>query len=140
MILVCISKPGINLYQTLSKSDTSRYILRFYHPKNLDYGISIEVSTISNALSLISEMHWYVVKYMKEVLIEDKEYNVFLTKKLAYATYDSRSVTLSKDWGCQYNICITNINDILYIPDNSIPIPADVVQTYRVWGLEEEHP
>ena len=33
MLLICIGKPGVDLYRTLSDSETSRHILRFYHPK-----------------------------------------------------------------------------------------------------------
>ncbi|HJK11731.1 MAG TPA: DUF5804 family protein, partial [Methanocorpusculum sp.] len=73
MLLICIGKPGVALYRTLSDSETSCHILRFYHPKERNAGISVEVSTVSSGLALLSELRWYIMRYMQEVLIEDTE-------------------------------------------------------------------
>ena len=126
MLLICIGKPGVDLYRTLSDSETSRHILRFYHPKERNAGISVEVSTVSSGLALLSELRWYIMRYMQETLIEDTEHGVFLTQKLAHAAYDSRSVTLSPAWEIR-------------LPEG-VPEPDNTEDTYAVWGLPEEHP
>lgn len=139
MLLICIGKPGVDLYRTLSDSETSRHILRFYHPKELEAGISVEVSTVSSGLSLLSELRWYIMRYMQEVIIEDTEHGVYLTQSLAREAYDSRSITLSTAWETRFRICVTETGDILRLPEG-IPEPDGVVTAYAVWGLPDEHP
>ncbi|HJK65775.1 MAG TPA: DUF5804 family protein [Methanocorpusculum sp.] len=139
MLLICIGKPGVDLYRTLSDSETSRHILRFYHPKERNAGISVEVSTVSSGLALLSELRWYIMRYMQEVLIEDTEHGVFLTQKLAHAAYDSRAVTLSPAWETRYRICVTDTGEVLRLPEG-VPEPDNTEDTYPVWGLPEEHP
>ncbi|MDR0980414.1 MAG: DUF5804 family protein [Methanocalculaceae archaeon] len=139
MLLICIGKPGVDLYRTLSDSETSRHILRFYHPKELEAGISVEVSTVSSGLALLSELRWYIMRYMREVLIEDTEHGVYLTQNLAREAYDSRSITLSPEWKTRFRICVTEEGDVLRLPEG-IPEPDGVADAYAVWGLPEEHP
>ncbi|MDR0438684.1 MAG: DUF5804 family protein [Methanocalculaceae archaeon] len=139
MLLICIGKPGVDLYRTLSDSETSRHILHFYHPIELECGISVDVSTISSGLALMSELRWYITRYMQEVLIEDAEHSVYLTKNLAQEAYDSRSVMLSPEWKTSFRICVTKEKDILRLPED-IPEPEGIIKTYVVWGLPNEHP
>ena len=139
MLLICIGKPGVDLYRTLSDSETSRHILRFYHPKERNAGISVEVSTVSSGLALLSELRWYIMRYMQEVLIEDTEHGVFLTQKLAHAAYDSRAVTLSSAWETHYRICVTDTGRAPRLPEG-VPEPDNPEDPYAVWGLPEEHP
>jgi hypothetical protein len=139
MLLICIGKPGVDLYQTLSDSETSRHILHFYHPKKLEEGISVDVSTISNGLALMSELRWYIARYMQEVLIEDTEHSVYLTQTLAHEAYDSRSVMLSPEWKTRFRIYVMEEGGILRLPEN-IPEPERAINAYVVWGLPKEHP
>jgi hypothetical protein len=139
MQLICIGKPGVDLYRILSDSKTSRHILRFYHPKQVRAGISVEVSTVSNGLALVSELRWYTMRYMQEVLIEDAEHGVYLTKNLARETYDSRSITLSHEWETRFCISVTADGEILRLPED-VPERGGIIDTYMVWGLPDEHP
>lgn len=137
--MICIGKPGVDLYRTLSDSETSRHILRFYHPKELDAGISLEVSTVSSGLALLSELRWYVMRYMREVLIENMDNGVYLTQRLAREAYDARSVTLTPAWEAHFRVCVTDDGRMIRLPEG-VPEPEGVTGRYAVWGLPEEHP
>ena len=63
-----LQRNGINLYQTLHASETSRNILRFYHPKEMVGGVTIPIDSLVSGLSLAGEMRWYIRRYMQDVL------------------------------------------------------------------------
>ena len=132
MLLICIGKPGVDLYRTLSDSETSRHILRFYHPKELEAGISVEVSTVSSGLALLSELRWYIMRYMQDVLIEDTEHGVYLTQNLAREAYDSRSITLSPARATRFSICVTHDVEALCLLEG-FPEPDGAAIAYAVW-------
>ena len=139
MRLVCLQKSGVDLYRTLSESETSRNILRFYHPREEPFGISLDVSTVSSALSLTGELRWYIMRYIREVLIEDEEHGVFLTQALAREVYDLRSVNLVDGWDVQFRVCVTEDGGILRVPEG-VPEPDRLLTSFNVWGLAGEHP
>ena len=68
MQVLLIQKEGIDLYSTLLASETSRDVLRFYQPKKTDWGVCIEASTLGSALSVISELKWYIQRYIAQPL------------------------------------------------------------------------
>jgi hypothetical protein len=70
MDLVLVQKAGVDLYTTLSSSETSRRLLRFYPPKKRNYGVSITCSTLGSALSLATELNWYIRRYTHTVFLE----------------------------------------------------------------------
>ena len=70
MNLVLVQKAGVDLYATLSSSETSRRLLRFYPPKKRNYGVSITCSTLGSALSLANELNWYIRRYTHTVFLE----------------------------------------------------------------------
>ena len=70
MDLVLVQKAGVDLYATLSSSETSRRLLRFYPPKKRNYGVSITCSTLGSALSLATELNWYIRRYTYTVFLE----------------------------------------------------------------------
>ncbi|TAJ43819.1 DUF5804 family protein [Methanofollis fontis] len=70
MELLLIGKDGTDLYHTLFSSETSREILRFYRPKRRGFGISVTVISLGAALSLASELRWYIRRYVRLALIE----------------------------------------------------------------------
>ncbi|MDO9523771.1 MAG: DUF5804 family protein [Methanocorpusculum sp.] len=139
MHLVCIGKPGVDLYRTLSDSETSRHILRFYHPKETPWGVTFEVATISSGLAMASELRWYIMRYMKEVLFEDTEHDVYLTRDLAREVYETRSAALIEGWNISFRVVILENGTSARVPDG-VPDPLGVVQTFHVWGLAQEHP
>lgn len=70
MRLILIPRDGIDLYTTFFASETSREILRFYHPGKEPYGVSVGVVSLGAALSLASELRWYLRRYVALALFE----------------------------------------------------------------------
>ena len=60
MNILLVQREGIDLYHTFFASETSRLALRFYHPKKKPCGVLVTLSTLGSALSLVSEMRWYI--------------------------------------------------------------------------------
>jgi len=132
MYLICIAKPGINLEQTLRESETSRHVLRFYHPKDMKWGVRIGVATVSSALSLLSELRWYIMRYMACVLIEEPEHNVFLTQSLAKAVYEDRTISLSDYWEYSYRLAILEDGSITKVSMGE-DTPFGTLMSFVVW-------
>jgi hypothetical protein len=97
MNILLIQREGVDLHHTLFASETSRMVLRFYHPKKKSCGISITVSTLGSALSLVSEMRWYIRRYVHDVLFEVSK-GVFCTHLLAQDVYYERTSVLGPAW------------------------------------------
>ncbi len=97
MNILLIQKEGIDLHTTLFSSETSRMILRFYHPKRKPCGVYLTVSTLGSALSLVAELRWYIRRYMKEVLFEVSS-GIYCTHPLAQDVYYERTAVLVPAW------------------------------------------
>ena len=97
MNILLIQRDGVDLHHTLFASETSRLALRFYLPKKKSCGVYITVSTLGSALSLVSELRWYIRRYVREVLFEVSP-NVFCTRLLAQDVYYERSSVLEPAW------------------------------------------
>lgn len=139
MHIICIAKKNLDLYQILSDSETSKQILRFYHPRKTNFGVTLEVSTVSNALSLLNEIRWYSMRYMAEVLIEDTEHGVYLTRELAREAYETRSVVLTPDRDLEFFVCYLDDGTCIRVPEG-VDKPMNTVKTFIVWGLISQHP
>lgn len=99
MNVLLIQRHGVDLHHTLFASETSRQVLRFYHPKKIPCGVYITVSTLGSALSLVSELRWYIRRYVRETLFEvEKGKNIFCTQDLAKDVYYERTATLQSPW------------------------------------------
>jgi hypothetical protein len=96
MKILLIEREGTDLYTTLYDSDTSRAMLRFYHPVRHSAGVEITTASLGSALSLVSELRWYIQRYVDEVLLTE-DGSVYLTWSLAEAVYE-RGITLSQPW------------------------------------------
>jgi hypothetical protein len=72
-------------------------VLRFYHPKKKSCGVYITVSTLGSALSLVSELRWYIRRYVKETLFEVTT-GIFCTRTLAQDVYYERTAVLGAAW------------------------------------------
>ncbi len=96
MKILLIEREGTDLYSTLYDSDTSRAMLRFYHPVRHPVGVEIMTASLGSALSLVSELRWYIQRYVEEVLLTEDDL-VYLTWSLADCVYE-RGVTLSRPW------------------------------------------
>jgi hypothetical protein len=96
MKVLLLPEPEVDLYDTLLSSETSRNILRFYEPKRVPSGVLINVSSLGIALSLVSELRWYVQRYIRLVLFEIFE-DIFGTHALADEIY-RRDIPLEHNW------------------------------------------
>ena len=139
MQVVCIAKQGVNLFQTLTDSETSRHILRFYHPEDIRYGVRTNVSTVSSALSLLSELRWYLMRYTAVSLIEDVEHVVYLTRELAGKVYEERSVQLGGTWEHSFRFAVTESGESFKVPIG-VDTPSGTILSFTVWGTERECP
>ena len=96
MKILLVPRPGVDLYRTLYDSETSRAILRFYKPGRHPWGVEITVSSLGSAVSLISELRWYVQRYIQEILIDVGD-GVVISRALAREVYQ-RDLTLTSPW------------------------------------------
>ena len=97
MNILLIQRDGVDLHHTLFASETSRMVLRFYHPKKKSCGVYITVSTLGSALSLVAELRWYIRRYVKETLFEVTP-GIFCTRTLAQDVYYERTTVLGPTW------------------------------------------
>jgi len=144
MNILLIQREGVDLHHTLFASETSRMALRFYHPKKKSCGVYITVSTLGSALSLVSELRWYIRRYVRDVLFEVSPC-VFCTHLLAQDVYYERTSVLGPSWPFR-RLCGFHggrlISTVLMSPGSSIEeyhqeyIGAD--RTIEIWCMEDE--
>ena len=150
MNILLIEKEGTDLYSTLYDSDTSRAMLRFYHPVRHPVGVEILTASLGSALSLVSELRWYIQRYVDEVLLTE-DGSVYLTRELADCVYE-RGVTLSQPWPHRFRYRIHggkiyrstwDLAAFGDIPrpgpgiDDALPDTGD--QILEVWGTSGEY-
>ncbi|MDD3406819.1 MAG: DUF5804 family protein [Methanomicrobium sp.] len=143
MALLFIQKKGVDLYSTLLSSETSRGILRFYRPVKTEYGILIENATLGNALSLVSELNWYIRRYISDILFEISP-DLYCTHAFALDIY-SREKKMKETWNFTKLLGLKDgyVADILYIQPHSskedhpeFEDRTDLV--FEVWCSEDE--
>ncbi|MDD4137029.1 MAG: DUF5804 family protein [Methanoregula sp.] len=97
MNILLIQREGTDLHHTLFSSETSRHVLRFYHPKKKTCGVYVSCATLSSALSLVNELRWYIRRYVREPLFEfDK--GIYITHLLAQDVYYERTAVVGPGW------------------------------------------
>ena len=97
MDVIFLPRRGINLFRTLHDSETSRLILRFYHPVEVPEGVRITVGSIASGLSVAGELRWYIRRYMEEILFETGE-GVYCTLALTRQIYYDRVIDPDGPW------------------------------------------
>ncbi len=97
MRVVFVPREGVDLYSVLLSSETSREALRFYQPEKTPIGIEVIVSSLGSALSLTSDLRWYVRRYMHDVIFEVAS-GTFCTADIARMIYYGREQVLQKHW------------------------------------------
>ena len=151
MKILLIEREGTDLYSTLYDSDTSRAMLRFYHPVRHPVGVEILTASLGSALSLVSELRWYIQRYVDEVLLTE-DGSVFLTRDLADCVYE-RGVTLSRPWPHRFRYRIHGGKVFRSSWDldafggvfppapggGDIPEPDTQDQILEVWGISSEY-
>jgi hypothetical protein len=152
MKVILIGLEGTDLYTTLYDSDTSRAMLRFYHPVRHPAGVEITTASLGSALSLVSELRWYLQRYVDEVLFTE-DGSVYLTHDLASGVYE-RGVTLTRPWPHRFRYRIhggkiyRSAWDLAAFGDSPAPVapPGEGMTggtgtpdpVLEVWGLSDE--
>lgn len=90
MNLLIFSRPGIRLYQELKRSETAWNALRFYGPVEIPVGILVQLSSLSAALSLASDLKYFIRKFGSEHLFEITP-GMYCTPSVARTRYVDRS-------------------------------------------------
>ncbi|MDD1675190.1 MAG: DUF5804 family protein [Methanomicrobiales archaeon] len=144
MRVMFIQKEGVPLHHTLIASETSRRALRFYQPEKKTWGVEISVTSLGSALSLVSELRWYIRRYMTAVLFELSP-GIFCTHALSREVHYQRDVKLTEawEWRKMYVIRGERVASIEPMDPGSIITdftdkfgPADM--SLEVWCTEEE--
>jgi hypothetical protein len=151
MKILLIEREGTDLYSTLYDSDTSRAMLRFYRPVRHPAGVEILTASLGSALSLVSELRWYIQRYVDEVLLTE-DGRVYLTWSLADTVYE-RGISLSLPWPHRFRYRI-HAGKIYRSPWDLGPFGAPPLpesegtqptaagaedQILEVWGTSEEY-
>lgn len=97
MNLLFISKPGLNLLKIFKKSETAKYAIRFYDPIELSIGILLQISTIGGAISLTSDLRYFLKRYTMDHLFQMQP-GIFFTEALAKRRYLTRNNKISDTW------------------------------------------
>lgn len=144
MNILLIQRNGVDLHHTLFASETSRIALRFYHPKKMACGVYISVTSLGSALSLVSELRWYIRRYVREVLFEMKK-GTYCTHTLAQDVYYERAVVLGTEWAFRRLYGFRNgqlISSVVMAPNSTIDeYHQDIIgvdTTIEVWCTEDE--
>lgn len=145
MNVLLIQPEGVDLYATLLKSETSREALRFYRPERLAYGIRVRTASLGSALALVSELRWYIQRYVEEVLFETGE-GSFCSSGLARQIYE-RDAKPASPWKyrCLYRIAGDHMTDTIWMDEGATreayadrTEPGETV--LEVWCTESEYP
>ena len=151
MKILLIEREGTDLYSTLYDSDTSRAMLRFYHPVRHPAGVEIQTASLGSALSLVSELRWYIQRYVDEVLLTE-DGSVYLTRDLADCVYE-RGVALSRPWPHRFRYRIHggkvyrsswDLDAFGEVPSpapggGESPVPDTQDRILEVWGISSEY-
>jgi len=144
MNTLLIQRDGVDLHHTLFASETSRLALRFYHPKKVSCGVVISASSLGSALSMVSELRWYIRRYVREVLFELKK-GVYCTHTLAQDVYYERAVVLDETWKYRRLYGFKNgqlISAVVMTPGSTVgEYQQDIIgvdTAIEVWCREDE--
>jgi hypothetical protein len=141
MKILFMGKEDIDLFEILKNSETSRTILQFYEPQRYSCGVIISVSSLGIALSLVSELRWYVRRYMSDVLFEIED-GIYGTYSLAREVYE-RDIHLEGE-GIRkslYGIRGGRVDRVVCPGPNRSALIEDLSameEVLEVWSLEED--
>ena len=155
MKILLVEREGTDLYGTLYDSETSRAMLRFYHPVRHPAGVEITTTSLGSALSLVSELRWYIQRYVEEVLLTEDGF-VYLTWELADCVYE-RGVALSQPWPHRFRYRVHggrifrspwDLGAFGGVPPavpssapetGEVPVPVPPDPVLEVWGISAEY-
>jgi hypothetical protein len=144
MNLLIAARHGIRLYHELRKSETAWQALRFYEPIEIPVGVFIRVGSISAALSLVSDLRYFIRKYSSTYFFEISP-GICCTHAVAKRRYINRENNISDPWPWKLWFWLGGDGEIkrFYCPpsdDNSIDGEKGYPGGYilEVWCLKEE--
>jgi hypothetical protein len=144
MNVLLLQREGTDLHHTLFASETSRMALRFYRPRRLPCGVYIGVASLGSALSLVSELRWYIRRYVREPLFEISK-DVFCTHQLAQDVYYERTAVLGPTWQFRrlYGFREGKLaSQLVMAPDSTVEEYhqeyAGIDKAIEVWCTEDE--
>jgi len=137
--LLFLPKEGLDLFQVLLDSETSRRVLRFYHPRRSPFGVAVEVSTLSSGLSLVSELRWYVRRYVSGALFEVAP-GRYATLALASEVYYGRELRLHEPWGVRRLLVARNgsVERLELEPGEDAATCEGADEVLEVWDVAAE--
>ena len=139
-----LQREGINLYHTLSASETSRNALRFYNPKERPGGVIIPIESLVSGLSIAGELRWYIRRYMQDVLFEFPGRN-YCTLAFARQIYYDREINPEEDWPFRRlyvirNGHLTSAEPMLHGGTlGDTPVFSPGLTRFVVWSTEQEY-
>ncbi len=141
MRLLLLPKEGLDLFGTLLDSETSRRVLRFYHPRRSPYGVAVEVATLSSGLSLVSELRWYVRRYVSGALFEVAP-GRYASLALASQVYFGRELRLHEPWDVRCLLVARDgsVERIGLEPGEEASAPDGADETLEVWDVAPGDP
>jgi hypothetical protein len=131
MNLLLISRPGIQLLRSLRESETAWDAIRFYGPVSLSIGVYIPVSTLAGAISLASDLKYFLKKYTTDHLFQIKP-GIYYTAALTRSRYLTRGDDVSEDWPFKLVYWVENLGRVIRIKKedwNSEEILHQTVET-----------
>ena len=144
MNILLIQREGTDLHHKLFSSETSRMVLRFYHPQKRSCGVYITCASLSSALSLVAELRWYIRRYVREPLFELK-LGVYFTHQLAQDVYYERTAVLGPGWKYRKLYSFKNGKIVSSVPMSPGSIPDEYHQEYigadhsiEIWCTEDD--
>ena len=144
MNLLIVGRPGIRIYHELRKSETAWQALRFYNPLEIDIGIYIPLNSLSAALSLASDLKYFIRKYSTVHLFEISP-GLFCTHAVVKSRYISRNKSFEDPWPWKLWFLINTEKKInrfyCYPSDEAINNPEEYKGGYifEVWCLRDEY-
>lgn len=140
MDVLLISKPGIHLTRSLRESETAWDAIRFYDPIALTIGVYIPVSTIAGAISLASDLKFFIRKYTNEHLFYYSP-GIFLSAALTRNRYLTRDIEFTSDWPYRLIYWIENQGTIKRYHKSCWDAQAKTIfEDIHEMGSSSEHP
>ena len=144
MNILVLQKEKIDLHHTLFTSETSRMVLRFYHPKKKPCGVLITTTSLGSAMSLVAELRWYIRRYAKESLFEVAK-GIYCTQQMAQDIYYERVTVLGPTWPHRRLYGFSDgklISTVIMSPGSTIEEYhqeyAGVDRAIEIWCTEDE--
>jgi hypothetical protein len=122
MDLLLLAKPGVHLYSLLHNSDTAWQAIRFYEHVNLGYGVLFSVSGCVSALSLASDIRYYIRRYVAYHLFRaEHERQTYATPALVISRYLEHTDPFTDVWDHRLTLTITESVDYPFICTRAEP-------------------